>query len=81
MLVSMALNYTVAVPVTPTQIGNAYVNYVTVDAYMSTNAYTNTYGVRVRLKDAYGTILGESTRSDIKFNSGNYTGAVWNFTI
>lgn len=78
---ALALNYTVAVPVTPTQIGNAYVNYVTVDAYMSTNAYTNTYGVRVRLKDAYGAILGESTRSDIKFNSGNYTGAVWNFTF
>lgn len=50
-------------------------------AYMSTNAYTHTYRVRAQLLNSSGGTLAEVTRTDIKFNSSNYTGATWEFNF
>ena len=49
--------------------------------FLSTNAYTNTYQVRARLLNSSGGTLAEVTRTDIKFNSSNYTGATWEFNF
>lgn len=47
---ALALNYTATVALSGgTQVGAGRVDSVVASAYMSTNAYSNTYQVRVRL--------------------------------
>lgn len=76
---AQALNYTVTVPLSGgSGISGARIDSVVAAAFMSTNAYTNTYQVRARLLNSVGATLAEVTR-DIKFDSENYTGATWYF--
>lgn len=78
---AQALNYTVNVPVSSAGLSDYRLDGLRVLAWMSTNAYGTTYGVRVRLLNSGGEILGETIRYDIKFNSSNYTGATWDFVF
>lgn len=79
---AQGLNYTRTVSLS----GGSALSHIRTDsviayAFMSTNAYTHTYQVRARLLDYYGRTLAEVTRTDIKFNSSNYTGATWEFNF
>ena len=76
---ALALNYTANVPVSGGSDIQGRINSVTLKAFLSTNAYTNTYGVRCTINYTGGTVVSE--RADIKFDSGNYTGAEWWFTF
>jgi len=79
---AQALNYTVTVGLSGgSAISGARIDSVVAASLMSTNAYTNTYQVRVRLLNSVGTTLAEVTRTDIKFTSSNYGGAIWEFNF
>lgn len=79
---ALALNYTQNIPVSGgVTISNSRIDSVIATLGMSTNAYTNTYSVRVRLIDQYGGTLAETSRADIKFTSGNYGQAYFEFTF
>lgn len=77
---ALALNYTQNIPVSGgASISGSRIDSVIATLGMSTNAYTNTYSVRVRLIDQYGGTLAETSRADIKFTSGNYGQAYFDF--
>lgn len=79
---AQGLNYTVIVSLSGgSALSDVRTDSVVASAYMSTNAYTNTYQVRARLLNSAGYTLAEVTRYDIKFNSSNYTGATWEFNF
>ena len=79
---AQGLNYTRTVPLSGgSALSNIRTDSVIAYAFMSTNAYTNTYQVRARLLNSSGGTLAEVTRTDIKFNSSNYTGATWEFNF
>ena len=79
---ALALNYTQNIPVSGgASISGSRIDSVIATLGMSTNAYTNTYSVRVRLIDQYGGTLAEVSRADIKFTSGNYGQAYFDFTF
>ena len=79
---AQGLNYTRTVPLSGgSALSNIRIDSVIAYAFMSTNANTNTYQVRARLLNIYGTTIAEVTRYDIKFNSSNYGGATWEFNF
>jgi len=79
---AQGLNYTRTVSLSGgSALSDIRTDSVIAYAFMSTNAYTHTYQVRARLLDYYGRTLAEVTRTDIKFNSSNYTGATWEFNF
>lgn len=79
---AQALNYTRTVALSGgSAISGARIDSVIASSLMSTNAYSNTYQVRVRLLDSGGATLAEVTRTDIKFTSSNYGGAIWEFNF
>ena len=76
---ALALNYTANVPVTGGSGIGGRINSVKLGAFLSTNAYTNTYSVRCTINYTGGSISSE--RYNIKFDSGNYTGSEWEFVF
>jgi len=79
---AQALNYTRTVALSGgSAISGARIDSVIASSLMSTNAYSNTYQVRARLLDSGGATLAEVTRTDIKFTSSNYGGAIWEFNF
>jgi len=79
---AQGLNYTRTVSLSGgSALSDIRTDSVIASAFMSTNAYTNTYQVRARLLNSSGATLAEVTRYDIKFNSSNYTGATWEFNF
>lgn len=79
---AQGLNYTRTVPLSGgSALSDIRTDSVIAYAFMSTNAYTNTYQVRARLLNSVGGTLAEVTRTDIKFNSSNYGGATWEFNF
>lgn len=79
---AQGLNYTRTVSLSGgSALSNIRTDSVIAHAQMSTNAYTNTYQVRARLLNSSGATLAEVTRYDIKFDSSNYTGAIWEFNF
>jgi hypothetical protein len=79
---AQGLNYTRTVSLSGgSALSDIRTDSVIAYAFMSTNAYTNTYQVRARLLNSSGATLAEVTRTDIKFNSSNYTGATWEFNF
>ena len=77
---AQALDYTRIIALSGgSPISGSRIDSVVAAALMSTNAYSNTYQVRVRLLDSGGATLAEVTRTDIKFTSSNYGGAIWQF--
>lgn len=79
---AQGLNYTRTVSLYGgSALSNIRTDSVIAYAQMSTNAYTHTYQVRARLLNSSGATLAEVTRYDIKFDSNNYTGAIWEFNF
>lgn len=79
---AQGLNYTRTVPLSGgSALSDIRTDSVVAYAFMSTNAYTNTYQVRAQLLNSSGGVLAEVTRYDIKFDSSNYGGATWEFNF
>lgn len=79
---AQGLNYTRTVSLSGgSALSDIRTDSVIASAFMSTNAYTNTYQVRARLLNSSGATLAEVIRYDIKFTSSNYTGATWEFNF
>lgn len=77
---ALGLNYTQNVPLTRSGgPAEGIINYVRASIGMSTTAYGKTYTITVTIKYAGGTHA--VTRNDIKLNSGNASGAWFDFEL